>query len=201
MAAITVAGAVILVVGLIVMNRISNAPEESDTGPAVSFTVPPPPPPQPQQRPEPQQRQVRRSNQPALAPLPNLGANLSGIEVSLPEFQAEARVGVAEELLGNLDDVALTEDAVDEPPAFRNRVAAEYPQRARQREIEGRVLVSALIGIDGRVKSVQVLESQPAGVFDDTAIAALQASTFEPASYRGNPVETWVEIPYSFSLN
>lgn len=201
MIGITAAGALVLVAGLIAMNRISHAPDEDEIGPAVSFTVPPPPQPQPRERPEPQRRQLRPSNQPALAPLPNLGASLSGIQVSLPEFQAQTSMNVNESVLGDLDDVALTEDVVDEAPAFRTRVAAEYPQRARQREIEGRVLVSALIGVDGRVQAVQILESNPPGIFDDAVKAALQASTFDPATYRGNPVETWVEIPYSFALN
>lgn len=200
-AGITGAGALVLVAGLIVMNRTTHEPEEDEVGPAVSFTVPPPPEPQPRERQRPQSRQLRRSNQPTLAPLPNLGASLSGLEVSLPQFQAEASVEVNESVLGDVDDVALTEDTVDQPPAYRSRSVPEYPQRARQREIEGRVLVSALIGVDGRVKAVQILESTPPGVFDDAVKAALQSSTFDPATYKGNPVETWVEIPFPFRLN
>jgi len=199
--AITALGSGMVLAGLVVMNRISHTPESDDVGPVVDFTVPPPPPPPPPpERSEPPQR-TRRSTQPALAPPPDLGANLSGIAVELPGIETQTVDTVAESLLGDLDDVALTEDAVDTPPSFRNRVVPEYPERARQREIEGQVLVSALIGTDGRVQSSQILESNPPGIFEDAVMAALSQSTFEPASYRGNPVEAWVNIPFPFRLN
>jgi protein TonB len=136
-----------------------------------------------------------------LAPLPDVGGSLSGIQVDVPGFEGAGVDQVAESLLGDLDNVALTEDAVDNPPQFRNRVAPEYPERARQRELEGRVLVTALIGVDGRVQQMQVLEANPPGVFNDAVLAALGGSTFDPATYQGNPVETWITVAYPFRLN
>jgi protein TonB len=199
--AITVAGSAIVLSGLVVMNRISHTPEADDVGPVIDFTVPPPPPPPlPPERSEPPRR-VRRTTQPSLAPPPDIGSNLSGIAVALPGIETQGVDTVSESLLGDLDDVALTEDAVDEPPSFRNRVVPEYPERARQREIEGAVLITVLVGTDGRVQSTQILESNPPGIFDDAVIAAVTQSTFEPAMYRGNPVEAWVNIPFPFRLN
>lgn len=198
---IAAVGASVVFLGLVVMNRIAHTPEAEDVGPSVSFEVPPPPPPPPQDRPEPPPRRSRPRTEPVAAPLPNLGSNLSGISVALPDFEAGTIDTVSEDLLGDLDDVALTDDAVDEQPSFQTRVPAEYPERARQREIEGSVVVSALIGVDGRVQQTQILESVPPGIFDQAALGALNASTFEPGSYRGEPVEVWVEVPYNFSLN
>lgn len=201
MVGITVLGSAMVFFGLVIMNRIGHVPEDNSVGPAVDFTVPPPPPPPPVQRKEPPPREVRRTNRPAPAPPPDLGSSLSGIQVELPGYETRGINTVAESLLGDLDNVALTEDAVDEPPSFRSRVVPEYPERARQREIEGKVLVSALVGVDGRVQSIQILESNPPGVFDETVVAALNQSIFEPAQYKGNPVETWVNIPFPFRLN
>jgi protein TonB len=198
---ITVVGTLVVLTGLVVMNRISHTPESDDVGPVVDFTVPPPPPPPPPQRREPPPRQQRRSTQPNLAPLPDLGSNLSGIQVDLAGVDMQGVSSVADSLLGDLDNVALTEDSVDDPPAFRDRVVPEYPERARQREIEGRVLVSVLVGTDGRAKSTQILESTPPGVFDEAVLAAVGRSSFVPASYQGNPVEAWVNIPFPFRLN
>jgi protein TonB len=107
---------------------------------------------------------------------------------------------VADSLLGDLDNVALTEDAVDQPPEIRTRIPPEYPERAQQREIEGRVVVAVLVGVDGQVQQLQINESTPPGVFDDAVLAAVRQWTFEPAQYQGNPVETWVNIPIPFSL-
>ena len=194
-------GTAIVLYGLVVMNRVSHAPEAEDVGPLVDFAVPPPPPPPPPQRRETPPRPPRRTQTPALAPLPDLGSNLSGIAVDLPEFQAGGVDTVSESLLGDLDNVALTEDAVDQPPAFRTRIIPDYPERARQREIEGSVTVSVLVGVDGRIRTMQVLEAVPPGVFEESVLAALRQSTFEPAQYRGDPVETWVNIPFPFRLN
>lgn len=194
-------GSLVVFSGIILMNRAAEAPETANVGTAVNFSVPPPTQETPPDQPEPPRRTPQRVDRPSLAPVPNLGSSLAGISVALPEFQAAGVDQVAESLLGDLDDVALTEDAVDDPPSPRSRVVPQYPERARQREIEGEVLVSALIGVDGRVQQVQILEANPPGVFDDAVRAALQGWTFEPASYRGNPVETWVNIPFPFRLN
>lgn len=192
-------GAVFLV--MILMNQAAHEPEAKDVGPTVSFQVPPPRPAPEQKPPERERRPTTRTDQPALAPLPDLGSSLSGIAVALPDFQVEGVSNVSESLLGDLDDVALTEDAVDTPPSPRNRVIPVYPERAKQRDLEGNVLVSVLVGVDGQVKSVKILEANPPGVFDEAVATAVRQWTFGPATYRGNPVESWVNIPFPFSLN
>lgn len=197
---ITVLGCGLVLGGLVVMNQFASGPEESDTTNVVNFSVPPPPPDPPPKREEPQERQPRRTNRPALAPAPNLGTSLSGIQVGLPEFQVAGVAEVSESLLGDLEDVALTEEAVDEPPVIQSRPLT-YPERAKQRSLEGRVVISALVGTDGRVKEMQILEANPPGVFDQTVRSAVPNWTFRPARYNGEPVETWVTIPIPFSLN
>jgi protein TonB len=183
------------------MNRISHTPESDDVGPVVDFTVPPPPPPPPPQRREPPPRQQRRSTQPNLAPLPDLGSNLSGIQVDLAGVDMQGVSSVADSLLGDLDNVALTEDSVDDPPAFRDRVVPEYPERARQREIEGRVLVSVLVGNRRTGKVDPDSREHPRGGFRRGGPRRCRALVFVPASYQGNPVEAWVNIPFPFRLN
>lgn len=198
--AITVLGCALVLGGLVVMNQFTSGPEESDTTNVVNFTVPPPPPEPPPRRQEPQQRRPRRSNRPALAPAPNLGTSLSGIQVSLPEFEVGGVAEVSESLLGDLEDVALTEGSVDEPPVVQSRPLT-YPERAKQRNIEGRVVISALVGTDGRVRQMQILEANPPGVFEQAVQNAVPNWTFRPARYNGEAVETWVTIPIPFSLN
>jgi len=197
---IMVLGTAVVLGSLIIMNQFVDGPEEGDVDNTVSFSVPPQEPERPPQPEEPQRREPRRTERPALAPPPNLGSNLSGIAVALPEFQATGVGNVSESLLGELDDVALTENEVDNKPVVQNN-PLEYPERARQRDInEGRVVVSALIGRDGAVKQLQVLEaSHP--VFAEAVRQAVPNWTFRPATYRGQPVETWVRIPIPFSTS
>lgn len=194
-------GTSLVVAGLVALNSFVEEREERDGPSTVSFTVPPTPEERPPEPPEPRRREPRRSNRPALAPPPSLGSSLSGIQVSLPEFQAQGVRNISEDLLGDLEDVALTESTVDQPPVTRNAPAPPYPARAKQREIEGQVRLSVLVGADGRVNRMKVLEATPPGVFEESVLNSVRNWTFRPASYNGEPVETWVTIPIPFRLN
>jgi protein TonB len=46
-----------------------------------------------------------------------------------------------------------------------------------------------------------VLEAQPAGVFDDVAVAGVQTWKFEPATYRGENVRVWATQRVRFNLS
>jgi periplasmic protein TonB len=89
---------------------------------------------------------------------------------------------------------------VAEPPALVRRVSPEYPEPARRREVEGLVLLEAILDRDGRVEpAVKVLRSIP--MLDADAIAAVRQWRFRPArDRRGDPVRVVVEIPIRFVL-
>ncbi|MFW5827602.1 MAG: energy transducer TonB, partial [Alkalispirochaeta sp.] len=166
----------------------------------IDFTVPAPEEVEPPDPPEREREMSRSRDRAPVAPAPSLGGNLSGIAVDVPGFEVEGLSDVRESLLGDLDDVALTEDAVDTKPIPQSR-PLEYPDRARQRRIEGRVVVSALIDADGNVRDVKILEADPPNVFDEAVLNSVPNWTFEPAKYRGEPVQTWAQIPIPFRLN
>jgi protein TonB len=198
---IGVLGTAVVITGLVIMNSVVQGPDEQERDDSVSFDVEPPQPDPPPDQPEPQQREPRPRNRPSLAPPPDLGSSLSGIQVSLPEFQASGVESISDSLLGQLEDVALTEDTVDEPPVKRNAPTPPYPERAKQREIQGQVRVSLLVGAQGNVKRLKILESSPPGVFDEVVRNTVSNWTFRPARYNGEPVETWVTVPIPFRLN
>jgi TonB family protein len=64
-----------------------------------------------------------------------------------------------------------------------------YPQQALEDEIEGTVRVRITVDTDGRVKSAEVIESTPAGVFDAATLAAVKRWRFKPAEVNGRAVE------------
>jgi protein TonB len=51
------------------------------------------------------------------------------------------------------------------------------------------------------VEKVKVLESQPAGVFDEVAVSGVQTWKFEPASYKGENVRVWAKQRVRFDLS
>lgn len=64
-----------------------------------------------------------------------------------------------------------------------------YPQAAKAAGIEGHVTVRYRIRSDGSVDHVEVVESDPPGVFDDAAILAVRTWRYEPATVDGEPVD------------
>jgi len=68
-------------------------------------------------------------------------------------------------------------------------VSPEYPRQALAKELTGDVRVRYTVGIDGRVKDAAVTASNPAGVFDEVALAAVRRWRFKPYEVDGQPVE------------
>lgn len=61
-----------------------------------------------------------------------------------------------------------------------SRAAPRYPVLAERRKIEGSVELEFTIQTDGSVGNVRVLRSQPEGIFDRDAIAAMQRWRYPP---------------------
>ncbi len=87
---------------------------------------------------------------------------------------------------------------VEQEPQLVWMQAPEYPEIARDAGIEGRVLVRALVGEDGTVEKVLLIQ----GVLglDEAALEAAMTAVFRPALQQGRPVAVWVVIPIDFSL-
>ncbi|WP_291439833.1 energy transducer TonB [Desulfovibrio sp.] len=92
------------------------------------------------------------------------------------------------------------EDAVDQRPSISRRAMPVYPDSARRKKLQGRVLVQLVVDTDGKPQRCVVITSTPEGVFDDAALAAAKKTRFVPGKVNGRPVNTVVNIPYNFAL-
>ena len=82
------------------------------------------------------------------------------------------------------------------------RINPEYPERARARGIEGWVLIQYTITATGTVKDAVVIDAQPKGIFDDTAIKAILRWRFNPRVENGVSVErVGLQTKLAFVLN
>ena len=63
-----------------------------------------------------------------------------------------------------------------------------YPSHAKEAGIEGHVTVVYDISVEGRVINLVVVASEPAGVFDDAALAAVSSWRFNPRIEAGQVV-------------
>jgi TonB family protein len=79
------------------------------------------------------------------------------------------------------------------------RVSPEYPSLARQANIEGTVLFSALIGTNGLVRDLHTISGHPLLV--PTAIDAVKKWVYRPTILNGSAVEVTTEVDVDFTLS
>ena len=144
-------------------------------------------------------RSVPRTQAPQ--PFKGLNTTLSGIDLGMLGFD-DGRMGNLDDgLLGKTGNAVMTADLVDVPPRPVSTGAFRYPPSAKKNGVKGYVVLSVLVGIDGSVNQVQVLESNPSGVFDAAALQGIQAWRFEPAKYQGDTVKVWAKQRIRFDLS
>ncbi len=85
-------------------------------------------------------------------------------------------------------------------PRYKSNPPPEYPAIARRRGYEGRVLLSAMISIEGNVVGLKVKESSGHPVLDRAAMKAVEVWEFEPARRMRSPVPMSVDVPVRFVL-
>ncbi len=133
------------------------------------------------------------------------------MDVSKFEFSTDMGSGGIGMQVGNIDKIRefksemqkiefeLTE--VDTPPRVTRKVPPVYPFKAKRKGVNGHVMIRCLVGINGKPGKLKIIESVPEGVFDDAGLSAVQKWRFKPGVLGGEPVPTWVRIPFKFSLN
>ena len=99
-----------------------------------------------------------------------------------------------------VDDTWYQARQVDVQTRVIGRIAPAYPDAARRRSQEG--TLRAMLKIDdlGRVQSVEVVEAQPPGVFEEAALEALRQARFRPAMKDGRPVRFQATLRVDFKL-
>lgn len=81
------------------------------------------------------------------------------------------------------------------------RVPPQYPERALQRGIEGRVLIEFTISKSGGVKDAKVIAAEPSNIFNKAAIKAVLQWKYNPKIVNGKAVEqVGVRIAIPFKL-
>lgn len=83
-------------------------------------------------------------------------------------------------------------------PALIHRVEPEYPALALMRQMQGVVILEAIVDEEGRVESVRVLRSP--GVFDWAALKAVRQWRYSPVLLNGRPEKFVLTVVVSFRL-
>jgi len=80
------------------------------------------------------------------------------------------------------------------------QVEPRYPSQALSRKIEGYVVLRLQVTKEGTVSDVEVVDSDPKGVFEREAIRAAWRYKFKAKLVDGKPVEQVATLPFEFNL-
>ena len=76
----------------------------------------------------------------------------------------------------------------------------KYPALARQRKIEGKVMVEFIVQRDGSLTDARVIRKMGSGL-DDEALRLIKAAPkWEPAAFEGKPIKQKMVLPVLFQL-
>ncbi len=85
------------------------------------------------------------------------------------------------------------------PAKLVKRVAPEYPAEAREKGIQGTVILNVIVQKDGSVTVQNVAEGDP--ILSPAAIEAVQQWRYEPNLLNGQRIEVQTQINVVFTLN
>ena len=116
------------------------------------------------------------------------------------EVEPDAGASPAPAEPGDDSNAPPSAERVAHPPEIETYVVPEYPQIARQRGVEGRVLLLVIIDASGKVEDhVEVMDSIP--MLDQAAIDAVHQWSFSPArDADGIPIRVQMTVPVRFTL-
>lgn len=99
-----------------------------------------------------------------------------------------------------VDSTVYQLDQVDAPTKWIIHISPMYPEKAAEQKIEGWVKMSAVITENGKVTEIQVLDSQPKGVFEKEAKRAFSKWLYKPALLNGKTVKVYREETVEFKI-
>jgi TonB family protein len=89
----------------------------------------------------------------------------------------------------------------DEAPELIRMVIPAYPEEAKRKNIEGRVMFQIVVDENGRVVEANVIHSVPPGIFEEAAREAIMQWRYRPAKIRDRPIRVRMNTPVIFSKN
>jgi TonB family protein len=84
-------------------------------------------------------------------------------------------------------------------PTILSRVEPAYPKEPGSEKVNGAVVVSCVVGADGKATEIQVVKSL-APAFDAKAIDAVSQWVFKPGTLNGVPVKVRINIEVNFQM-
>lgn len=130
---------------------------------------------------------------------PGLTANAAPVAVSLPVLNATPDAPAAPPQAGSSRPAPVRAGGHLQQARLISSKAPEYPLMAKQAHVQGVVVVSAIIGADGKVKSAQAISGPP--MLEKAAVDAVRQWIYQPTKLDGSPVESETRVEVRFTAN
>lgn len=130
-----------------------------------------------------------------------------GITKKIPQRQEKQDYKNSSEVnsSGEVDKNATTRNSANSQPIFNaaylNNPTPAYPQYAKAKGYEGKVLLEVTVGKNGEAKDIKIRHSSGYDSLDNAAKNAVAKWRFIPAYIGSEPVEAKVFVPIEFKLN
>lgn len=150
--------------------------------------------------PAPRPRPAPQTPQPAAITAPSAAESAAISDSAAPAAATQTGDGAPTAAAG---PVRAAPQAMGEPdlrPAATDAPRPPYPRAARQRGLQGVVMVRVAVSADGLPTEVFIKESSGHPMLDDAAVEAVRRWRFSPARSAGRAVAAAVEIPVRFAL-
>lgn len=82
----------------------------------------------------------------------------------------------------------------------KKSVAPQYPAAERKEAAEGKVMLTVLVGTDGKVSEVEIVSSTPKPSFGTAARTAVLQWTYKPLTLNGKATKFIVQQPITFNF-
>jgi len=116
----------------------------------------------------------------------------------------EKQSAAGRETSGRVDPNAVATASAESEPVFDadylNNPAPLYPQSAKQKRIQGKVLLNVVVRTDGTPANIEISRSSGHSILDLAALDAVKQWRFIPAKRSGQAVEASVIIPVEFKI-
>jgi protein TonB len=150
--------------------------------PPETAAEPPPPPPKVKPREQEQPKPVKKQKLRVPIELPKPLPNEVPSRIVLPKPEPDPVPVPKEEKKPEPELPPLPSVYRDVKPV--RKVKPVYPPEAEAQHIQGRVKVRLTVNVEGAVTDVQVLASEPAGVFDEAVLTAVRQYVFKNGGTR-----------------
>jgi TonB family protein len=98
-----------------------------------------------------------------------------------------------------LDALRIDKSFTGQNPTVKHAVKPRYPSRAQQEEVQGVVILEAIVDENGRVTATRVVKSVSPDL-DEEALGAARQWRFTPAVLDGHPIRVIVTLELEFRL-